>query len=92
MTSTRWTTAPSGTREYYATTGSFNWRTRIASFKFTAPTVQITVGTSPVGRSFTVDGTNYTSTQVFTWNVGSAHTICKTFTAVRFSRNAVCLQ
>jgi hypothetical protein len=66
------------TQEYYTSTGAFNWRTRIASFKFAASTVQVTVGTSPVGRSFTVDGTNYTSTQVFTWNVGSAHTISTT--------------
>ncbi len=66
------------TTEYYATTGSFNWRTRIASFKLAAATVQITVGTNPVGRSFTVDGTNYTTTQILTWNVGSTHTISTT--------------
>jgi hypothetical protein len=36
---------------------------------------QITIGTTPVGRSFTVDGTPYTSTQTFSWNVGSSHTI-----------------
>src|SRR5262249_4157523 len=66
------------TQEYYPTTGTFNWRTRIASFKMATATVQITVGTNPVGRSFTVDGTNYTTTQTFTWNVGSSHTIATT--------------
>ena len=37
--------------------------------------VTITVQTSPSGRSFTVDGTSYTSTQTFTWTPGSNHTI-----------------
>ena len=39
------------------------------------PTVQITVGTDPSGLSFTVDGTTYNSSQTFTWNVGSSHTL-----------------
>ena len=38
------------TQEYYATTGSFNWRTRIGNFKFTqctsAPTPVIVATTS----------------------------------------------
>jgi hypothetical protein len=37
--------------------------------------VQIVVQTNPTGRSFTVDGTSYTSTQTFTWTPGSNHTI-----------------
>jgi len=45
---------------------------------FAASTVQITVGTSPTGLSFTVDGTTYTSTQTFTFNIGSSHTIATT--------------
>ena len=45
---------------------------------FTNTPVQITVGTNPTGLSFTVDGINYTSTQIFTWNVGSAHTVATT--------------
>jgi hypothetical protein len=38
-------------------------------------TVQITAGTDPSGLSFTVDGTTYTSSQSFTWNVGLSHTL-----------------
>jgi hypothetical protein len=37
-----------------------------------------TVQTVPAGRSFTVDGTNYTTTQVFHWVSGSLHTIATT--------------
>ena len=36
------------------------------------------MSTNPTGLSFTVDGIDYTSTQIFTWNVGSAHTIATT--------------
>jgi hypothetical protein len=45
---------------------------------FVPATVQVTVGTSPPGLSFTVDSTTYTSTQTLTWNVGSSHTISTT--------------
>src|SRR6266705_1621782 len=41
-------------------------------------TVQVTVKTNPVGRSFTVDGTTYTATQRFSWVSGSTHTIATT--------------
>lgn len=41
-------------------------------------TQQITVGTSPLGVAFTVDGTSYTTTQSFTWAVGSTHTLATT--------------
>ena len=37
--------------------------------------VQITVNTNPAGRSFTVDGTSYTSAQTFTWVENSTHTL-----------------
>jgi hypothetical protein len=40
--------------------------------------VKVTVQTSPDGRSFTVDGTSYTSTQTFTWTPGSNHTVATT--------------
>jgi uncharacterized repeat protein (TIGR02543 family) len=40
--------------------------------------VQVTVGTSPAGLSFSVDGTAYASTQSLTWTVGSSHTIATT--------------
>jgi hypothetical protein len=41
-------------------------------------TVQITVQTNPAGRSFTVDGSTYTSAQTLTWTSGSSHTISTT--------------
>ncbi len=40
--------------------------------------VQVTVGTNPAGRSFSVDGTTYTSVQSFNWVPGSSHTIATT--------------
>jgi sugar lactone lactonase YvrE len=43
-----------------------------------AGTVNVTVGTSPAGLSFTVDSTSYSSAQSFTWTVGSLHTIATT--------------
>ena len=42
------------------------------------PTVQVTVQTSPAGRSFTVDGTTHSSTHTFSWQPGSSHTIATT--------------
>jgi hypothetical protein len=46
-------------------------------FAASAPpaSVQVTVQTSPVGRSFTVDGTTYSTTRTFTWTPGSSHSI-----------------
>jgi hypothetical protein len=41
-------------------------------------TTQATVGTSPSGGSFTVDGVTYTSTQTFAWTIGSVHSIATT--------------
>ena len=42
------------------------------------PTVHVTVQTSPAGRTFSVDGTSYSATQVFEWVTGSTHTIATT--------------
>jgi hypothetical protein len=42
------------------------------------PTVQITVQTTPAGRTFSVDGVAYSSTQTFSWASGSSHTIATT--------------
>jgi len=42
---------------------------------FTQNPFQITVQTSPAGRTFTVDGTTYTAAQTFSWAAGSSHTI-----------------
>ena len=40
-----------------------------------ANTVNVSVGASPAGLAFSVDGTPYSSTQNFTWTVGTQHTI-----------------
>ena len=40
--------------------------------------ISITVQTAPAGRSFTVDGTTYTSAQTFSWTPASSHTISTT--------------
>ena len=45
---------------------------------FTPNPISVTVQTSPSGRSFTVDGTAYTSPQTFSWVPGSSHTIATT--------------
>ncbi|HST31855.1 MAG TPA: choice-of-anchor Q domain-containing protein [Chthoniobacterales bacterium] len=42
------------------------------------PNVQITVTTNPSGLSFTVDNVTYTSSQTFSWQAGSSHTISTT--------------
>jgi hypothetical protein len=42
------------------------------------PSVQVTVQTTPAGLGFTVDGTTYSSTQTFSWQPGSSHTIATT--------------
>ncbi len=50
--------------------------TQIAAF--TLNPVAVTVNTNVAGRSFTVDGTTYTSEQVFNWQPESQHTITTT--------------
>ncbi|HEX9934596.1 MAG TPA: hypothetical protein VGB38_05305, partial [bacterium] len=46
-----------------------------ANFTVIPSTVQITLGSYPAGREFIVDGTAYSTTQVFTWAQGSIHTL-----------------
>jgi hypothetical protein len=46
-----------------------------ASFKKTA---QITVQTAPSGKTFTVDGSNYSTAQSFTWDSASTHSVATT--------------
>ena len=53
----------------------YNSATGSNTVTVTIATVQVTVSASPVGLSFSVDGTSYTSTQTLTWNVGSSHTL-----------------
>ncbi|MDB6018253.1 MAG: parallel beta-helix repeat [Pedosphaera sp.] len=48
------------------------------SFTFVTSTIPVTVQPNPSGRSFTVDGTNYSSAQIFNWVSGSSHTIATT--------------
>lgn len=40
--------------------------------------ISVIVNTNPTGRSFSVDGTNYTSTHTFSWVESSSHTIATT--------------
>ncbi len=42
------------------------------------PTIEITVRTVPAGRTFSVDGVTYTSTQTFEWLPNDAHVIATT--------------
>src|SRR4029079_10296040 len=37
--------------------------------------IQVTVQTNPAGRTFTVDGTTFSSAQTFSWTPGSSHPI-----------------
>ncbi len=61
-----------------ASSSTYNGATGSNSVTVTAATVQVTVGTSPAGLAFTVDGTNYTSAQTLSWTVGSSHTLTTT--------------
>jgi hypothetical protein len=68
------------TNEYLKASGTFNWSTRIASFKLdscgtTPTTVAVNVQTSPAGLQISVDGTTYTAPQSFNWVPGSNHTL-----------------
>src|SRR5262249_33541321 len=66
------------TNQYLKSNGTFNWSTRIASFKMdacaTSP-IQVTVQTNPTGLQITLDSTAYTAPQTFSWVPGSQHTI-----------------
>lgn len=64
----------------YVTGGSYGQGTDsdYATIKYATASVQVTVQTNPVGRTFTVDGTTYNSTQTFSWPSGSTHTIATT--------------
>jgi hypothetical protein len=58
-----------------STTVTMNTAESVTASFSAASTVRVTVGTSPAGLSFSVDGTNYASTQTLTWTIGSSHTI-----------------
>ena len=40
--------------------------------------MQVTVGTTPAGRAFTIDSVAFTTPQTVTWTIGSTHTIATT--------------
>ena len=46
-----------------------------STYMLAPPPIQATVQTNPVGRSFSVDGSNYTTSQTFSWTPGSSHII-----------------
>jgi uncharacterized repeat protein (TIGR03803 family) len=48
------------------------------TFNFVTSNIPVTVQTSPSGQTFTVDGTNYSSAQIFNWIYGSSHTVATT--------------
>jgi hypothetical protein len=64
----------------YHVTASVSGVSSKASFSLTnnPTTVKVTVGTTPGGLSFTVDGKTYTSTQMFNWTIGGKHTLATT--------------
>jgi hypothetical protein len=76
------TALPAGTDSVYAvysSDGNFSASTSAAYSQVVNPsTVNVTVGTSPAGLAFTVDGTIYTSAKTLTWTINSQHTIATT--------------
>ena len=76
------TTLPAGPDSVYAvysSDGNFLSSTSAGYAQVVkASTVNVTVGTSPAGLAFSVDGTSYPSAQKFTWTVGVEHTIATT--------------
>ena len=57
---------------------SLNLSAASSTFAVAEPQVQVTVGTSPAGLTFSIDGTPYTSAQTVTWTATSNHTIAIT--------------
>jgi CSLREA domain-containing protein len=49
-----------------------------SSFAVGGVGIQVTVGTSPAGLAFSVDGTSYTAQVTLTWTAGSQHTLATT--------------
>jgi len=71
------------TQEYYSTTGSFNWRTRIGSFKFTQctalpPTSTPTRTSTPTPSSTATNSPTRTSTPTFTPTITLTPTLSPT--------------
>ena len=62
----------------YDVAGTSNFNPAPQVVENTAAITVVTIRTSPTGRAFTVDGTPYTTAQIFTWTPGSSHTIATT--------------
>jgi trimeric autotransporter adhesin len=68
------TFTPNDTANYSALTGL-----SAGNFIIVTPiTANITVASTPAGRTITVDGTDYTAPRTFTWTIGSSHTVSTT--------------
>lgn len=77
----QWTGA--GTGSYTGTTAARTITMNSAitqTASFVGAPFPVTVRTTPTGRSFTVDGTTYTTTQTFNWVTGSTHSLGTTAT------------
>ena len=73
-----WAGAGSGSYSGTNAGGSVTMNGPITETATFAPVTGVTVGTSPSGLSFTVDGAAYTSAQNFNWPPNSQHTIAVT--------------
>lgn len=70
----------SGTLKVIAMDNGGNFPTAPVEYAITVPpaSISVTVQSSSSGRSFSVDGTTYSSAQTFTWTPGASHTIATT--------------
>jgi hypothetical protein len=59
----------------YAKNSTVAWGTWLGWLIPNTPPVLVTVKTEPAGRSFSVDGTLYSTAQIFAWTPGSAHAV-----------------
>jgi len=80
------TSADQGTKSFQATfqtgnsptitaTDTINSAITATSTYTNKNAIQVMVGTSPAGLSFSVDGTSYSSAQTFAWTIGVSHTL-----------------
>jgi hypothetical protein len=73
-----WTGSGSGSYSGAANPASLVMNGPITETANFAPNISVTVQAGTAGASFTVDGTAYSSAQVFSWAAGSAHSIATT--------------
>jgi hypothetical protein len=73
-----WTGSGSGSYSGASSSTSVTMNGPITETASFAPIGSVTVQPNPSGRSFTVDGTTYTTAQTFSWAPGSSHTIATT--------------